>query len=293
MLRQSHLDQSNERRGVILMIVIILLTMFAILGLLFILYADAESTASAIYRDSQSFDAADQQPVVSLFSFAFGQLIYDADDLATPYSAMRGNSLSRDMYGWNNGQLAFGAASLTPGNSVPITLTNASGITVGMVVTVDPDVTPEQTQVTAVAGNIITVISLSSPHIAPFRVIGYVTNSQSTYAAASVPGGMNVPITVASAAGISPGVVIVDPDTTPEQAIATAVSGNIITVASLTSPHTAPFRVIGYSVQNNRFHLFGLGSIRSRPGAYRGAAQPDRSGHTALGRRLEPLVHLP
>jgi hypothetical protein len=162
------------------MIVIILLTLFAILGLMFLLYADAEATASAIYRDSQSFDPGSEQSLAPLFSFALGQLIYDVDDLGNPWSAMRGNSLARDMYGWNNGQTTVATASVAPGTSVPITVASASGISAGMLVTVDPDLTPEQAQVTAVAGNVITVSSLSLSHTAPFRVFAYIVNNNTT-----------------------------------------------------------------------------------------------------------------
>jgi hypothetical protein len=101
----------ERREGVILMIVIILLTLFAILGLTFLLYADAEATASAAYRDAQNYNlASDESPAV-IFSYGLGQLIYDVDDNTNPYSAMRGQSLSRDMYGWNSDE---------PGTSPPV-----------------------------------------------------------------------------------------------------------------------------------------------------------------------------
>src|SRR5438132_4543653 len=94
---------SAERQGVILLIVIILLTLFAVVGLAFILYADSEATASRIFREAQGLEG--QRPDIpgsQLLNYSLGQLLFDTDDKKNPYSAMRGQGLARDMYGWNS-----------------------------------------------------------------------------------------------------------------------------------------------------------------------------------------------
>ena len=53
MYRPRHIPAPNDRRGVILLVVITLLTLFAAVGLTFVLYADAEATSSRIYRERQ------------------------------------------------------------------------------------------------------------------------------------------------------------------------------------------------------------------------------------------------
>src|SRR5262249_29422166 len=46
-----------SRPGVVLLIVVILLALFAVVGLGFMLYAESEATASRIYRESQAITA--------------------------------------------------------------------------------------------------------------------------------------------------------------------------------------------------------------------------------------------
>jgi hypothetical protein len=110
--------QAAERKGVILLVVISLLTLFAIVGLSFVLYANAEANASKIYREAANQNQIDMEPEL-LFNMFLGQLIYDVnDDYTGVYSAMRGYSLGRGICGLNyNG---------SPGN---ITLENFAGPT--------------------------------------------------------------------------------------------------------------------------------------------------------------------
>jgi hypothetical protein len=104
-----------RRRAVILLVVITLLSLFAVVGLTFVLYASAEATNSRIYREAQddgfqTIAVPQQQPgsppppdVPSIQSFALGELIYDVGDDSNYgiYSAIRGHSLARAMYGWD------------------------------------------------------------------------------------------------------------------------------------------------------------------------------------------------
>jgi hypothetical protein len=95
------------RQGVILLIVVIMLTLFLVVGLSFVLYAESEATASRIYREVP-IDKADVPPE-QLLAWALGQLIYDVpDDAGSVFSAMRGHSLARTMYGWNYNPTANG-----------------------------------------------------------------------------------------------------------------------------------------------------------------------------------------
>jgi hypothetical protein len=105
--------QAKGRRGVILLVVLALLTLFAILGLSFVFYADAEATSARIYREAQSLPP-DPTDVTVYWKNFLGQLIYDVPDPApqnnttvwagnSPQStSLRGHSLARNMYGWND-----------------------------------------------------------------------------------------------------------------------------------------------------------------------------------------------
>src|SRR5262245_58182583 len=91
----------GRRRGVILLVVISLLTLFAVVGLSFLLYANATATAARLSREAQVQGRVDMDPEL-LFSLFLGQLVYDApDDERGVYSALRGHSLARGMYGLN------------------------------------------------------------------------------------------------------------------------------------------------------------------------------------------------
>lgn len=88
----------EPRRGVILMVVLILLTLFAIVGLSFALYTSSEAQSSQLAREAVVQPRPDAEPEL-LASFFLGQLIYDTDDVRGVYSALRGHSLARSMYG--------------------------------------------------------------------------------------------------------------------------------------------------------------------------------------------------
>ena len=94
--------QTNERRAVILMVVLALLTLFAIVGITFVLYADAEAASARVAREAETQQRADVDPQQAL-AFFLGQLIYDVPDMTTgSVPGMRGHSLARTMYGYNS-----------------------------------------------------------------------------------------------------------------------------------------------------------------------------------------------
>src|SRR5262249_2052556 len=108
-----------RRRGVILLVVLALLTLFAALGLSFVLYADAEARAARLRADAEDAWRPDMEPE-QLFAFFLGQLIYDVSDDEALSSALGGHSLARGMYGCNGGPAAQSqpAANLVPYNGV-------------------------------------------------------------------------------------------------------------------------------------------------------------------------------
>ena len=54
--------QTNERRAVILMVVLSLLTCFALVGITFVLYADAEAAAARVAREAGTTNAPTSTP---------------------------------------------------------------------------------------------------------------------------------------------------------------------------------------------------------------------------------------
>src|SRR5260370_3497613 len=104
MLIRTQTSQPAERKAVILLVVISLLTLFAIVALSFVLYANAEANASGLFREATALEGLNQTGAdpETLFGFFVNQLLYDAQDDSTGvYSAMRGHSLGRSEYGYN------------------------------------------------------------------------------------------------------------------------------------------------------------------------------------------------
>jgi hypothetical protein len=102
MTRSSSFAGAGRRRGVILLVVLALLALFALVGITFVLYADAEAAAARIAREAQSLDAPDVEPQF-LLAYFLSQLIYDVNDTSGVFSALRGHSLARLMYGCDDG----------------------------------------------------------------------------------------------------------------------------------------------------------------------------------------------
>src|ERR1051326_6677782 len=101
----------QRRKATILLVVVVLCTLFLVIGLCFVLFAEAQATSSRIYREANN-NIADKYPTAEeMFAFALGEVIYDVPDDTGAYSALRGYGLARNMYGWNS--LPPGA----PGNS--------------------------------------------------------------------------------------------------------------------------------------------------------------------------------
>src|SRR5215472_9193723 len=117
MLEPQFPSANEPRRAVILMVVLILLTLFAIIGLSFALYASAEAEASRLHREAEVPLQPDADPEL-LLAYFLGQLLYDTDDFTGVYSALRGHSLARNMYGYNYKRSGDDPAFVVP-NTVP------------------------------------------------------------------------------------------------------------------------------------------------------------------------------
>ncbi|MBI1915287.1 MAG: hypothetical protein HYS12_11190 [Planctomycetes bacterium] len=103
--RPSAIDQNlaEERRAMILVVVLALLSLFAIVGLTFVFYAQRQASASLNFREARQRQG-DILPVEQLARHFMSHLIYDVPDQAPGiYSGMRGHSLARLVYGYNDG----------------------------------------------------------------------------------------------------------------------------------------------------------------------------------------------
>ncbi len=90
---------AGRRPGMVLLIVITMLTLFAITGIAFVTYAESEATASGSAREAVDLRVPDIDPEAAM-GFFLGKLIYDErDDTGGAYSALRGHSLLRTVYG--------------------------------------------------------------------------------------------------------------------------------------------------------------------------------------------------
>ncbi|HEV3445801.1 MAG TPA: hypothetical protein VG099_14255 [Gemmataceae bacterium] len=108
MFRHAQATRPDRRAGVVLVIVLALLTLFALLGLSFIYYAQSLARSAEMAREAERPDQAgiDQEILLSYF---LSQLLYDCpDDGSGVCSALRGHSLARSMYG---------ASDLSPGTA--------------------------------------------------------------------------------------------------------------------------------------------------------------------------------
>lgn len=103
-----HAAPRTRRQGVILLVVVSLLTLFAVVGLSFVLYAESQGKAAGLFREASVQSRADAEPEL-LLSFFLGELIYGTDNV---HSALRGHSLAENMFGHE------GPGSLTR-NAVP------------------------------------------------------------------------------------------------------------------------------------------------------------------------------
>src|SRR5260370_20115781 len=90
--------QARQRRsGMILLVVMAMLALFASVAIGFVFYADSEAIAAKLHRDSFNKEQADIDPE-QLAAYFLSNFIYGSNN---PYSAMRGWDLATSIYGYN------------------------------------------------------------------------------------------------------------------------------------------------------------------------------------------------
>src|SRR5688500_17846216 len=105
--------RAAKRGGVILLIVMAMLALFASVALTFVFYAESEANIARTARQGEGLFKADVEPELLLKHF-LGQFIYDTDN---EYSALRGYSLGRTLFGGDPDRETSGVA--TGKNGVP------------------------------------------------------------------------------------------------------------------------------------------------------------------------------
>jgi hypothetical protein len=117
MYRRQH--ASPPRQGMILLVVLCLLTLFAIIGISFVLYAESTALSSRLNKDSMSKTppAVDPSTRIALNTL-LNAFMYGSLD---PENALRGTDLATDLYG------GFGSATSASGLPGPITPFSGTG----------------------------------------------------------------------------------------------------------------------------------------------------------------------
>ena len=112
---EPRLVQQAKRRGVVLLVVLAMLALFASLAISFYFYADSIAVAASLATQAQQSPVPDADPEL-LLAYFLKQLLFDAkDDAGGVASALRGHSLMRTMWG---SQYEFGPdGTLVLGNN--------------------------------------------------------------------------------------------------------------------------------------------------------------------------------
>ena len=102
-LRRQGLHRQPRRSGVVLLVVIAMLALFATVGLTFVFYAESVSLSARYNRNSVTSELRDIAPDRILSQF-LSQLLFDTDDTQ---SQLYGLSLGRNMYGGPGSRFAY------------------------------------------------------------------------------------------------------------------------------------------------------------------------------------------
>src|SRR5437660_1573635 len=102
-----------SRDGVILLVVISLLVLFALVGLAFVIYAESQANTARIWREKESQEQPDMDPEM-LLAYFLSELVYDSNN---PLSQMRGNSMAWNMYGPPGSTVPFSGTGRAAGNN--------------------------------------------------------------------------------------------------------------------------------------------------------------------------------
>jgi hypothetical protein len=88
---------TSRRNGMVLLVVMAMLALFASVAISFVYYAESEAEAAHLARQAQEKDQADVDPEL-LAAYFLNQLLYPTDNL---YSAMRGWDMATSIFGSN------------------------------------------------------------------------------------------------------------------------------------------------------------------------------------------------
>src|SRR5947209_2600001 len=92
-------SETGTRPGMVLLAVLAFLSLFAVVAISFVFYADSEALAASYHRQSLNRAAPDADPEL-LLAYFLKQFLFDAkDDPSGVYSALRGHSLMRTAWG--------------------------------------------------------------------------------------------------------------------------------------------------------------------------------------------------
>src|SRR5262249_30820631 len=107
MPRKRSQASRTDRSGIILLVVISLLVLFSLVGLAFVVYAEAQANTARIWREAETHERPDMDPEL-LLSYFLGQLIYGSNN---PNSAIKGPNyaLADNMYGMVGGTVPYDA----------------------------------------------------------------------------------------------------------------------------------------------------------------------------------------
>ncbi len=93
----------QKRKGVILLVVLAMLTLLAIIGITFVMYASSLEQISEAVIDEQKADYKPRMDPETALNLILGQLVYDVkDDTFGKASVVRGHSLARNLYGYTS-----------------------------------------------------------------------------------------------------------------------------------------------------------------------------------------------
>ncbi len=90
-----------DRRGVVLMVVLVLLALFSVVGILFVFYSQQEAETAKVQKDAAELYRPDPD---LLLAYLLNQLIIGTND---PNSALVGHSMLQGMYGQPGNSLAY------------------------------------------------------------------------------------------------------------------------------------------------------------------------------------------
>ncbi len=122
MIRKIH--PQPQRRGVVMIVVVVMLAFFSVVALGFVIFAESEATTASYSRQASAPHMPDVHPDL-LASQLIAQLLYGTTD---PSSCLRGLSLSENMYGFAGGCIPFNGMGRLEHTPAGFTLTNFQAI---------------------------------------------------------------------------------------------------------------------------------------------------------------------